>query len=108
MIIRANPFTSEDDVHCVPGFRVGPVEERVNAGDVPIDETSGFESRLGRVQIGAKDQQVHVLGKAHGRLIDAPHPRGNRIAPDYSVGDPRVFQRCGCAQQAVFDEFHGS
>ena len=87
---------------------VGTVEEEIDAGDVPIDETNDFESRLGRVEIGTKDQHVHVLREAHSRLIDPPHPGGNRIASDDSVCDTCIFQRRSRAQQTALDQFHGS
>ena len=97
-------------MHRVAGFCIGTVEEHFDAVDVPIDEARGFERRLGRLQVGAKDEQVHVLREAHGRLIDPPHPGGNRIAADDGVGDSRVFScAVACTSCATFSEgFHGS
>jgi hypothetical protein len=45
---------------------VGTVEEEIDAGDVPIDEAGCFESRFGRVQVEAKNQQVHLLSEVNG------------------------------------------
>ena len=43
-LIRAYSLTSEDDADRVPGFRVRTVEEKIDAGDAPIDEARGFEN----------------------------------------------------------------
>jgi hypothetical protein len=50
------------------------------------------------VEIGAKDEQVHILREADGGLIDAPHPGGNRIASGDSVSDTCIIQRRSRAQ----------
>ncbi len=107
-MIRAHAFTGEHHVHGVAGFRVGTVEEQINACDVSVDKARRFKCRLGRRQIRAKDQQVHVLGEPHGRLINSPHPGRNRIASDDCVSDARIFQSRSRPQQTVLDEFHGS
>ena len=90
-IIGSHIFTGEDDVDRIPGFRVRTIEEKIDAGNMPIDEARRFKSRLGRAQIRSKDQQVHVLREAYGRLIDLPNPRGDRIAADYRVRNTRIF-----------------
>ena len=48
-------FTGDLDANRVPGFRVGTIEEEVDAAEVPIDEARGFESRFGRLQICKHD-----------------------------------------------------
>ena len=89
-MIRAHVFSSEGDVDSVAGFRVGAIKEEVDTGDVPIDEARGFESRLGCVQIGAVDQQVHVLREATADWSTRPTQAAIAFPPMTAYAMPAV------------------
>jgi hypothetical protein len=78
-IIISDFLAGKDDVDCVARPSVGAVEEQLDGVYRLVDEARLLHGLHGRGQILPTNQNIYVLRKAHGALINSAHPLGNRV-----------------------------
>src|SRR5262249_38479575 len=101
-------FASEHDVHSVARFGARSVQKDVHSGNVPVHKTSTGECVYCRVQIGAAQQQIHILRKADRCCVNTSDPIGDGVSPDDCVWNTSPIERPGGAQQSSAHVVHGA
>jgi len=96
--------------HRVAGSSVGAVDETVDARDVVVVESDGFEGGLDSTEILSADQGVNIAGVSDSGNVDSGHPRGDGVPTgdriEDRIGDLSILDRTGRTQAAFFDGFH--
>ncbi len=84
-----------------------PIQKHIDARNIAMDEADGSQRGKNAVEILPSDQYINVLRIPHRLLIDPRNPRGDGIAADDHIGNPRLLQGRSCATGPLSDGFHG-
>ena len=91
-----NLLTREKDMNRIACPGIGAVQEPIDAGSMTLTEAHLGGRFLGAIEIGATNENVHVLLRVgRHRLVHPAPPRGDRITPDDCVGNRGLFQGPG-------------
>src|SRR5687768_18351558 len=69
-LVRAHLLVCEDDMNALASLGIGAVEEHVETGRMPVNESNRLQCRSDAIEIPPAHENVHVLRIANRRLID--------------------------------------